>query len=185
VVKGKGFARRRGIPDLPRCACVDRVIPLPVCALARATPGLRQTVRVAAAALRCADNPTQRRKTMTDRARLTEADLRQFTGTEQWYRHGLNRAVLYTDGAKYVADQCGAYWLLDEIALAQRFEKRVTGEEFQVWKLTVNPDRSALLSCEDGNDNTVFSKTIEFTDFPMDSISLYFTDSVILLPSEY
>lgn len=67
---------------------------------------------------------------MTDRARLTEADLRQFTGTEQWYRHGLNRVVLYTDGAKYVVDQCGAYWLLDEIALSQRFEKRVTGEEF-------------------------------------------------------
>jgi hypothetical protein len=52
--------------------------------------------------------------------KFSEAALRQFTGSEHWYRHGLNRAVLYTDGAKYVADQGGAYWLIDEIALAQR-----------------------------------------------------------------
>ena len=35
-----------------------------------------------------------------------------------WYRHALNRAVLFTDGAKHVADAGGADWLLDEIALA-------------------------------------------------------------------
>jgi hypothetical protein len=30
----------------------------------------------------------------------------------------------FTDGAKYLADAAGAaYWLLDEIALAQRFER--------------------------------------------------------------
>jgi len=45
--------------------------------------------------------------------------------------------VLFTDGAKYVADTAGAYWLLDEIALAQTL-KRVVGEEFQLWKLKVN-----------------------------------------------
>ena len=50
---------------------------------------------------------------------LTE--LQQFTGTEQWFRHGLNRKVLYTDGVQYVAEQAGAYWLVDEIALAQAY----------------------------------------------------------------
>jgi uncharacterized protein DUF6876 len=30
--------------------------------------------------------------------------------------------VLFTDGAKYVADQAGAYWLINEIALAQRHQ---------------------------------------------------------------
>ena len=30
---------------------------------------------------------------------LTKAELRQFTGNEQWYRHSLVRNVLYTDGA--------------------------------------------------------------------------------------
>ena len=64
---------------------------------------------------------------------LTAQDLRQFTGTEHWYRHGIVHRVLFTDGAKYVAAQGGAYWLLDEIALAQMFEKRVAGEAFQLW----------------------------------------------------
>jgi len=53
---------------------------------------------------------------------LNKSDLAQFTGTEQWYRHAINRAVLYTDGAKYVADTAGAYWLLDEIALIQPYD---------------------------------------------------------------
>ena len=78
----------------------------------------------------------------------------------------------------------GAYWLLDEIAIAQRFEKAVAVEEFQVWKLTVNPDRSAKLACEDGNGRTVFEKAIEYTDFPVDSIELWFENSTIYLPSD-
>jgi hypothetical protein len=114
---------------------------------------------------------------------LTEADLSHFTGSEHWYRHGLC-TVLFTDGAKYVADAGGAYWLLDEIALAQGFEKAVAAEEFQVWKLTVK-DSAAVLTCEDGNYNTVFSKNIEFTDFPLPEITFYFTNNTILLPSEY
>ena len=111
--------------------------------------------------------------------------LSQFTGSEHWYRHGLVRQILFTDGAKYVADAAGAYWLLDEIALAQRFVKAVAAEEFQAWKLAVKPDNTATLSCEDGNGNVVFTKEIEFTDFPCDEITLWFANDVILLPSEY
>ena len=116
---------------------------------------------------------------------LSKADLMQFTGSENWYRHGLNRAVLYTDGAKYVADQAGAYWLLDEIALAQKYEPSVTAEEFQLWKLAVSPNQTATLVCEDGNGNVAFSKRIEYTDFPPEGVSLYCCNNTILLPSEY
>jgi hypothetical protein len=49
---------------------------------------------------------------MTNTKKLSKADLQQFTGSEHWYRHGINRNVLFTDGAKYVADTAGAYWLL-------------------------------------------------------------------------
>ena len=112
-------------------------------------------------------------------------NLLQFTGTEYWYRHALVRSVLYTDGAKYVAESGGAYWLLDEIAFAQQGNRVVAAEEFQVWKLTVQPDQSGRLTCEDGNGNVVFSKRLEYTDFPLDEISLYFTNNVILLPGEY
>ena len=64
--------------------------------------------------------------------------MRQFTGSEHWYRGTLNRKVVFTDGAKHVADHGGAYWLLDEIALAQLHVKAVAAEEFQVWKLKVD-----------------------------------------------
>ena len=115
---------------------------------------------------------------------LTQSDLRQFTGSEQWYRHSLVRKVLYTDGTQYVAETGGAYWLIDEIAFGQS-EPKVAAEEFQVWRLKVNPDKTATLACDDGNDRVVFAKTIEYTDFPLDEIALYFTDNVILLMSEY
>jgi hypothetical protein len=134
----------------------------------------------------------QRRQTMSSSSNpkddaLSEAELRRrFYGSEQWYRHGLNRRVLFTDGAKYVADTGGAYWLLDEIALTQLGEKAVAAEEFQVWTLRVNAgDRTAVLTCEDGNNHTVFQKTIAFTDFPADEVTLWFANNTIYLPSEH
>ena len=116
---------------------------------------------------------------------LKRDDLANFYGSENWYRHGLVRSVLFTDGAKYVSDAGGAYWLLDEIAFAQKFVKKVAAEEFQLWRLTVEEDRSAALVCEDGNGRRVFSKHIEYTDFPLAEIKLYCTDNTVLLPSKY
>jgi hypothetical protein len=125
-------------------------------------------------------------------ARPTDDHLSQFTGSEHWYLHGLARDILFSDGAKYVADQSlprtrsggGAYWLLDEIAFAQHGQKRVAAEEFQVRKLTVKPDRTATLACEDGNGRTVFEKALEYTDFPAERVELWFENNTIYLPSE-
>jgi hypothetical protein len=122
---------------------------------------------------------------MSKTGKLSEEHLCQFTGTENWHRFGVNRKVLCTDGAKYVADEGAADWLLDAIEIARRFERDVAAEGFQVWKLKVNADRTASLVCDDGNDNIVFTQHIECTDFPLDEIKLYFTDDVILLPLEY
>ena len=71
---------------------------------------------------------------MTTTPKLTRADLIQFCGgTEYYYRHGLNANVLFTDGAKYVADEGSAYWLLDIIARSQLHGKRLRRQPFQVW----------------------------------------------------
>jgi len=115
---------------------------------------------------------------------LRDEDLSQFIGSEHWYQHGLVRAITYTDGAKYVADAGGAYWLLDEIALAQKFVQSVKKEPFQVWMLAVT-DQRGVLTCDDGNGNIVYTKQIPLTDFPLPEVKFYFTDNVILLPSEY
>ena len=116
---------------------------------------------------------------------LTRADLAAFTGTERWYRHPLNRRVLFTDGVRHVAEAGGAYWLLDEIALAQLHVPGVARELFQVWRPTVRPDRSASLKCGDGNGVTVWTKPIPYTDFPLIGIELYLSNNTILLPGEY
>ena len=92
---------------------------------------------------------------MSKETTLRASDLGQFTGTEQWYQHGINRAVLFTDGAKHVADTAGAYWLLDEIAIIQPYNKQIAEEAFQVWQLIVHADQSATLTCDDGNGNIV------------------------------
>jgi len=122
---------------------------------------------------------------MTKEKSLNPHLMSQFTGSEHWYRFGLDSRITCTDGAKYVADTARAYWLLDEIALAQRFEKAVAAEEFQVWKLAVKDDDIATLICEDGNYNVVFTKAIAFTDFPKEGVTLWFENNVIYLPSEH
>jgi hypothetical protein len=118
---------------------------------------------------------------------ITQSDLEQFIGTENWYRHGLVRNVTFTDGVKFLAENAGAFWLVDEVAFAQH-NKKVRGEEFQVWTLTRDVGElksGATLTCDDGNGNVVFTKRIPFTDFPLAEIKLYFEGGVILLPSEH
>ncbi len=116
---------------------------------------------------------------------FTKTDLAQFTGTEKWYLHSVFTKVLYTDGIKYVADKAGAYWLIDYIAFAQQNPKIAT-EEFQVWKLHVNlAETTAVICCEDGNYNLVHEETLDYTDFPLEFLDIFFTNNVIHLPSEY
>ena len=114
---------------------------------------------------------------------LTRNDLNQFTGTDQFYRHGLCRNVTYSEGVKYLAETAGAYWLIDKVATNQLVPK-IKAEEFQSWKLRVK-DGSAVLTCDDGNENIIHSEEITFTDFPLDEIDLWFANNVIYLPSEH
>jgi hypothetical protein len=122
---------------------------------------------------------------MTNEKKLTKADLNQFTGSETWYRHAINRKVLYTEGAQYLAEHGGAYWLLDAIAIAQAHVKALAAEEFQVWTLKVSADKTAVLMCDDGNGNAVYRQSMDFTDFPLPDVTLYYCNNVIHLPSEY
>lgn len=116
------------------------------------------------------------------------AEMRNFYGTETWHKWSiLFPRFLLTDGAKFVADQCGAYWLMDLIGSYQaRFLK--AGEYFQVWKLEIKGTKGTV-TCEDGNGKKLARQSIAWTDFPLDEIKLYAVWDgeylVILLPSEY
>lgn len=118
-----------------------------------------------------------------ERKTQIETGLRMHTGTTQWFLHPA-RQFTYTEGVRYLAKEASAYWLLDLIASWQT-TPALRGEAFVVWKLTVNPDRSANAVAEDGNDRELARQLIPWTDFPLDAVTLYLTDDVLLLPSEY
>ena len=105
---------------------------------------------------------------------LTQNELRQFTGTEQWYRH--LSGYLYTDGVLYVAQEGGAFWLVDKILFTTRAKDNL--QEFGAWKLEVNEDKSAVLVCEDGNYHELYREKIEWTDFPLNNIELLLKKAV-------
>lgn len=110
---------------------------------------------------------------------LTQKELDQFTGTEQYYPHGLTQLV-FTDGVKYMAEAGGAFWLIDVVASYKR------KEPFQIWELKVNPDKSCVVTMKEDTDKPILVKQkILHTDFPLDEIKLYAIDGVLLLPSEY
>jgi len=119
---------------------------------------------------------------MATQPAITEADLMQFTGTDNHYKTILPK-IVYTDGVQYLAEKAGAYWLIDLVASWQ-LHKKVRSETFQVWTLTVTGSK-AVAKADDGNGNVVAKQVIEYTDFPLAEVKLYCVDGCIMLPSEY
>lgn len=87
-------------------------------------------------------------------------------GTEYYHKHPLHSRLVYTDGIKFLAETCGAYWLIDLVASHQPGIRAKLGaaRNFQVWRLrsymieawSDTPDESDLLA----------SQEIPYTDFP-------------------
>ena len=113
------------------------------------------------------------------------AELPNFYGTEAYHKGTMVPNFVLTDGAKYIADACGAYWLMDAIV---SYAPRYREEGFAVARLDVPNSRGSLI-IEDGNGGVLAEKEISFTDFPLDNIVLYAVQSgdqwVIMLPSEH
>ena len=113
-----------------------------------------------------------------------KSDLKQFTGTTQYYR--INRKTLLTDGTFYLCTQTGAFWLM-EVFSSDLIELKPE-DWFVVLRLDVSGD-SAKVVIEDVNSNLLATQEIEYTDFPLNQITLYACwDSehwVLMLPSEY
>ena len=125
-------------------------------------------------------------------------ELDQFTGDLVRYRHSLNRQVIYTPGIKYLAEEGEACWLIDAIALyfasqemkrAMAKDRRLARQQF--WHLEVNEDYSAkLFMVADSGVDPAIEQVIPYTDFVLDSISIWATGYrdgtwTLYLPSEY
>lgn len=111
-------------------------------------------------------------------------DLKQFTGTTQYYR--INPKILLTDGTYYLCEHTGAFWLMT--LFASHLMELKSDDWFAVLKLSAN-GVAAIVRIEDGNDNLLATQAIEYTDFPLPSITLYGCSDgeqwVLMLPSEY
>lgn len=131
------------------------------------------------------------------RGALTHAELRQFTGDLERYRHSFNRRVIYTPGVQHLAERAGAYWLIDliasymggpELTAATQSDGRLG--DMQFWRLDVSEDGPAVATCRaDSDAKPVITQTIEFTDFPLDHIDIWAAFDgehwTIYLPSEH
>jgi hypothetical protein len=116
---------------------------------------------------------------------LLKSALAQFTGTEHYYR--LYPKVVLTDGAKYLAETAGCYWLMD---LYASYLARLDpdSDSFTCLKLILQ-GTSAQIVIENGNTHVLAKQLIEYTDFPLDQFMLYAVWSsefwVVMLTSEY
>jgi hypothetical protein len=114
--------------------------------------------------------------------RMLVADLSNFTGTENWYRHNLMHDTVYTDGVKYFAEKAGAYWFLDIVDTELFPLQKQHG--FLSITMTVANEQASIVAT-DGDLTTLWNKDITFTDCPEGEYKFFFTDNVLLLTSEY
>lgn len=117
---------------------------------------------------------------------LTKHNLRQFTGTMQYYNHWTKK-IVYTDGVQFIGAN-GGYWIIDLIASYQT-SKFIKDNPFQSWKIGVLPDGGFCAVCEDGNGNHLVTQDGEYTDLKQD-IELFLQENeqfnaVLMLTSEY
>ena len=119
---------------------------------------------------------------------LTQADIDQSRISENSYTYSIGGLEInYTDGVYLVATKGKAFWLLSVVLSYQIYPllNSLELKNFQLWELTVNEDRSALITCREGEDSPVIiSQEIERTDFPLPSLQLYLIDGTLMLPSE-
>ena len=129
---------------------------------------------------------------------LTQHDLKQFTGTSGYTRFSpLFPRVVLTDGALHVAEhagQNGGFWIMDVIASHQPALQRHPDarlRDMQFWKLKVNADKSAVITCvADTGEPPAVEQQIPFTDFDLPEIDLWVAPLdhlhyAIYLPSEH
>ena len=113
------------------------------------------------------------------------SNLAHFSGTESYHR--THPGLLATDGAYYLAEHAGAFWLLGIVwSVLHKIN-----DDFAVLELTRTGGTEAVAHLHDGREpqTTFHRQHIPYTDFPLKSIKLYVQDAggewVVMLTSEY
>lgn len=123
------------------------------------------------------------------------AQLSQFTGTDNWYRHPLNRKMVWTDGAEHFAEKAQARWFIDAVAIGANGHPGIVPAVqrdpggFAVVLLHVKNDHALIEAFDDVPGRCLYSESIGWTDCPEGEWKFYCVDDgehvVLMLPSEY
>ncbi len=108
------------------------------------------------------------------------SELRQFSGTEQYYKGYLG--TLRTDGVQFFSAHAG--WLITDIESVVKAHPKVKKEEFVSVKVSVK-DETAKAVYGDGNENNLYTQRYTYTDLPDGEYYFYYTNNVLMLSNEY
>ena len=104
-------------------------------------------------------------------------DLKQFYGSEQFYKHGIIRSLIYTEGVKYLAETYSTYWFIDIVAsyISEVFkENKKSGDTMQIVGITVNGDHTAHFYIKhDTYTREFIQQDLLYADLPMGTYEFY------------
>lgn len=125
---------------------------------------------------------------MSNTKNITTANLSNFWGSQDFFRHWISRKIIYTEGVEFI-NANGAGWLVDAVISHVVHTPKVAREDFILAVLKVNLEKkSAVLTFDDGNGNILAKQEIEYTDFPLPEISFYVENNgdgkTMMLPGE-
>jgi len=109
--------------------------------------------------------------------------LAQFTGTQHHYKHLFGLTL--TDGTKYVAEVCQAYWLMDIVASYLPKVEKTGNQDFALVRLTVKDGKATFTMRADSGEKAFITQQIDYTDFPLGEIEMYLINRVLILKTEY
>ena len=113
-----------------------------------------------------------------------ESQLAHCCGGESYYKTMFPN-LYFTEGIKTLRDLCSCQWLIDAILSYQpKCIKDPMLKECQFWDLKKEKN-SWMLICRRDKEDVAFTQRIGSSDFPLDSITIWVMDGIILLPSEY
>lgn len=130
-------------------------------------------------------------------AELLEAELNGYTCTDHYYKLPFfRRPILFTDGARTMAEKAEAFWLLQEINIAAikspkffdsfwlvRLEVSKTMEG--ILQIAYDTDEDGRIIDAEGNHRAEYTARFPFTDFPQGRFEMYLSNGVLLLKGEY
>jgi hypothetical protein len=109
-------------------------------------------------------------------------ELGYFTGTEKYHSFGkMYGNAVATDGVKYIMDNGYFWFVIDALTV---IKLKLKDEPFLTIKLKLLGKNKAQIIITDGNTKILNTQEYEYTDAKKE-LTLYFTDNVMLLSSEY